>query len=343
MDESLIRALLAVVGRSGEPQVLRRDETPEGRFSIDMEHDVGQLIKNLVRHPTCSACIAANDSSKSVEITAAGKDHAILSARLVPCIDSQWLLLSHDLAQAAQLEATRREYVDNTLHELGTPLTVLLAYLHAVRELNLDSKRAHEYLDRIEQQCERMRRIIRDLLQLSTLAAARAGPGDKRVDMNGLLAQIHSETEALSAGRHRTALDAEAGLDLLGDASEIASAFGNLASNAVRYTPPGGEVRIIWRTSQRGAEFAVEDTGVGIEEEHIPRLTERFYRVDPVRSPGSDGTGLGLAIVKCVLDRHQAFLEIESKLGEGSRFVAKFPACRVTSAVPERSTRDAKA
>jgi two-component system phosphate regulon sensor histidine kinase PhoR len=177
-----------------------------------------------------------------------------------------------------------------------------------------------------------MQRIIDDLLTLSTLESAPEPPHEEHVDVALLLSRIHSEAQALSGGRQRITLDAEPGVDLLGAESEIASAFGNLASNAVRYTPPGGEVRLIWRGSQKGAEFAVEDTGVGIEAEHIPRLTERFYRVDRGRSRETGGTGLGLAIVKHALARHQAILEIDSTPGKGSRFTAKFPARRVVSA-----------
>jgi two-component system phosphate regulon sensor histidine kinase PhoR len=177
-----------------------------------------------------------------------------------------------------------------------------------------------------------MQRIIDDLLTLSTLESAPEPPRDERVDVALLLSRIQSEATALSAGRQRVTLDAEQGFDLVGAESEIASAFGNLASNAVRYTPAGGEVRLIWRNSQKGAEFTVEDTGVGIEAEHIPRLTERFYRVDRGRSRETGGTGLGLAIVKHALARHQATLEIESTPGVGSRFTARFPARRVVPA-----------
>jgi two-component system phosphate regulon sensor histidine kinase PhoR len=184
----------------------------------------------------------------------------------------------------------------------------------------------------MSEQSKRMQRIIDDLLTLSMLESAPEPPQGERVDVALLLERTRVEAEALSAGRHRVALDAEPGFDLLGSESEIASAFGNLASNAIRYTPAGGEVRLVWRASPKGAEFAVEDTGAGIEAEHIPRLTERFYRVDRGRSRETGGTGLGLAIVKHALARHQAALDIESTLGKGSRFAAKFPARRVVPA-----------
>ncbi len=204
---------------------------------------------------------------------------------------------------AARLETVGRECIANVSHELRTPLTVLLGFIETVRDLRLDP--------------------------ISTLEAASKPPTDERMDVRVLLARIRTDAEGLSAGRHRIELDVDDGFDLLGAEREIASAFGNLAGNAVRYTPPGGVVRLVWRASAKGAAFSVEDTGIGIETRHIPRLTERFYRVDRDRSHQSGGTGLGLAIVKRALSRHQATLEIESKPGRGSRFTARFSAHRV--------------
>src|SRR6267154_377376 len=164
--------------------------------------------------------------------------------------------------------------------------------------------RSRDYMNLMSEQSRRMQRIIDDLLTLSTLESAPEPPHDEHVDVALLLSRIHSEAQVLSGGRQRVTLEAEPRFDLLGAESEIASAFGNLTSNAVRYTPPGGQARLIWRGSHKGAEFTVEDTGVGIEAEHIPRLTERFYRVDRGRSRETGGTGLGLAIVKHALARH---------------------------------------
>jgi two-component system phosphate regulon sensor histidine kinase PhoR len=230
---------------------------------------------------------------------------------------------------AARLETVGRECIANVSHELRTPLTVLLGFIETVRDLRLDPKSSRDCFDLMEEQCKRMQRIIEDLLQLSTLEGASKPPIDERMDVCVLLARIRTDAEGLSAGRHRIELDVDDGFDLLGAEREIASAFGNLAGNAVRYTPPGGVVRLVWRASAKGAAFSVEDTGIGIETRHIPRLTERFYRVDRDRSRQSGGTGLGLAIVKQALSRHQATLEIESKPGRGSRFTARFSAHRV--------------
>ncbi len=315
-----------------EYKIVWCNDSSEVHFGISAEGDTGQPIVNIVRQPEFVEYVAAGDFSKPLQLRTARNDGLILSVQFVPYVDSQRLLLSRDVTQFTKLETVRRDFVANVSHELRTPLTVLVGFLETVRELKLDPERSRDYLNLMSEQGRRMQRIIDDLLVLSTLESAPEPPHEERVDVAAMLARIRAEAEALSGGRLRIALDAEAGFDLLGAESEIASAFGNLASNAVRYTPPGGEVRLVWRASQSGAEFAVEDTGPGIEPEHIPRLTERFYRVDRGRSRESGGTGLGLAIVKHALARHQAVLDIESEIGKGSRFSAKFPARRVVPA-----------
>ena len=218
-----------------------------------------------------------------------------------------------------------RDCIANVSHELRAPLTVLLGFVETVRDLELGPAASRDYLDRMEIQCRRMQGIIDDMLKVSALEAAPAAA--ERVEVASLLERVRGEAEALSAGRHSISLEAEGRYDLLGAEREIASAFGNLASNAVRYTPAGGRIRLIWRASPGGAEFSVEDSGVGIAPEHLPRLTERFYRVDRPR-----GTGLGRAIVEQALSRHQGRLQIESEPGRGSRFTARFPAHRVIAA-----------
>jgi two-component system phosphate regulon sensor histidine kinase PhoR len=316
-----------------EYRIVWCNDSCEAHFGIDAEADIGQPITYLVRQPEFVEYVAAEDFSKPMQLKT-GRDGLVLSVQFVPYVESQRLLLSRDITQGIRLETMRRDFVANVSHELRTPLTVLVGFLETVRELKLDPERSRDYLNLMAEQSRRMQRIIDDLLTLSTLESAPEPPRDERIDVALLLSRIHSEAGALSAGRQRVTLDAEPGFDLVGAESEIASAFGNLASNAVRYTPAGGEVRIIWRGSHKGAEFTVEDTGVGIEAEHIPRLTERFYRVDRGRSRETGGTGLGLAIVKHALARHQATLEIESTPGVGSRFTAKFPGRRI---IPTRA------
>ena len=330
---------LAIVDQ--EYRIVWCNDSCKSHLGIDAEGDAGQPITNLVRQPEFVEYVAARDFSKPLELRTTRADGLVLSIQLVPYVESQHLLLSRDITQGIRVETMRRDFVANVSHELRTPLTVLVGFLETVRELKLDPERSRDYMNLMAEQGRRMQGIIDDLLTLSTLESAPEPPHEERVDVASLLARIRAEAEALSAGRHRVVLEAEPGFDLLGTESEIASAFGNLTSNAVRYTPAGGEVRLVWRASQKGAEFAVEDTGAGIEAEHIPRLTERFYRVDRGRSRETGGTGLGLAIVKHALARHQATLEIESTLGKGSRFTANFPARRVVPVVASRAASDA--
>jgi two-component system phosphate regulon sensor histidine kinase PhoR len=225
----------------------------------------------------------------------------------------------------------RRDFVANVSHELRTPLTVLVGFLETLQNLKLDATRQRDYLGMMQEQAARMQRIIDDLLTLSALDAAPPASTETQVPVPPLIERLKNDAEALSAGRHKIKVLMEAHSDLLGVESELASAFGNLVSNAVRYTPPGGMVTLAWREGPDGARFSVEDTGIGIEPEHIPRLTERFYRVDRSRSRETGGTGLGLAIAKHALARHDATLEIESEVGKGSRFTARFPARRLAA------------
>ncbi|OGA02838.1 MAG: phosphate regulon sensor histidine kinase PhoR [Betaproteobacteria bacterium RIFCSPLOWO2_02_FULL_62_17] len=317
-----------------ERQIVWCNDSAEAHFSISMEGDVGQAVTNLVRQPEFAAYINRGDYAEPLELTTARKEELILSIQMVPYVESHHLLLSRDVTQAHKLGIVRRDFVANVSHELRTPLTVLIGFLETVRDLKLDATRSRDYLNLMAEQGRRMQRIIEDLLTLSALESAPQPPGGERIDMAALLAQVRNEAEALSAGRHTISFEAEAGVDLAGNAGEIASAFSNLANNAVRYTPAGGSIRIQWRAVGEGAEFSVADNGIGIDAEHLPRLTERFYRVDRSRSRETGGTGLGLAIAKHALARHQATLAIASEPGKGSRFSVRFPKSRVRAAQP---------
>jgi len=298
------------------------NHTAELHLHIDARADLGQPIANLVRDPQFVDYLAATDDARPVRIER-GPGRAIV-VQLIPYGQSQKLLLSRDMTQAERVETMRRDFVANVSHELRTPLTVLVGFLETVRELKLDPQRVRDYLSMMGEQSTRMQRIIDDLLTLSVLEAA-PPPSSERVPVAPLLARLRADAEALSAGRHSISLAADATMDLLGAEGELASAFSNLVSNAIRYTPAGGQVRLVWHDGTDGASFSVEDTGLGIPAEHVPRLTERFYRVDRSRSRETGGTGLGLAIVKHALARHQATLEVDSKPGAGSRFTARFP------------------
>ena len=301
-------------------------------FGLDLRTDRGRPVINLVRQPEFAAYIAAEDYAHAILLRSEHGGGLALSVQVIPYGEAQKLLLSRDITRLEKVEAMRRDFVANVSHELRTPLTVLAGFLETVRELKLDPQRMRDYMNLMAEQARRMQHIVDDLLALSALESAPEPSLEERVNVQGLLARVKADAAALSGGRHRITLDAMEGFDIAGTESEIASAFGNLASNAVRYTPEGGTVHLIWRASGAGAEFIVEDTGIGIEPQHIARLTERFYRVDRGRSRETGGTGLGLAIVKHALMRHQATLDVQSEPGKGSRFTARFPARRVLPA-----------
>jgi two-component system phosphate regulon sensor histidine kinase PhoR len=322
----------AVVILDADSRIEWCNEKAENRFGIDGRSDVGQPITNLVRQPEFVEYIATGDYARPMRLRTTRGSGLTLSVQIIPYDDSQKLLLARDITQAERLETMRRDFVANVSHELRTPLTVLAGFLETVRELRLDPDRARNYMGMMDDQAKRMRRIIDDLLTLSALEAAPEAPRDERISIGRLMERLRADAEALSAGRHRVTLEFHGDYDLLGAESEIAGALFNLVTNAIRYTPDGGDVRLIWRASDDGASFAVEDNGIGIAPEHIPRITERFYRVDRGRSRETGGTGLGLAIVKHALLRHQASLDIDSEPGRGSRFSARFPARRVVAA-----------
>ena len=308
------------------------NDTAESHFDLNVETDAGQPVINLMRQPEFVAYVESGDYAQPVELRSTRGGGSVFSVQIIPYGDSQKLLLTRDVTRLEKLETMRRDFVANVSHELRTPLTVLSGFLETIRELQLDPQRTRDYMSLMAEQGKRMERIVDDLLTLSTLESAPSPPLDERVRIAPLLERLRSDAEVLSGGRHRILLDPDAGFDVLGAENEIASAFGNLVTNAIRYTPEGGEIRITWRASANEAEFAVKDSGIGIEPEHIPRLTERFYRVDRGRSRATGGTGLGLAIVKHILNRHQAALEITSEPGKGSCFAARFPARRVVAA-----------
>jgi two-component system phosphate regulon sensor histidine kinase PhoR len=304
----------------------------EHHFDLSLDSDLGQPITNLLRQPEFVAYIESGDFSQALELRSARASAIILSVQIIPYGDAQKLLLSRDVTRLEKLESMRRDFVANVSHELRTPLTVLSGFLETVRELDLDPQRSRDYSDLMVEQCRRMQHIVDDLLTLSTLESTPSPSLDERIRIAPLLARLRADAEVLSGGKHRIVLDIAGDFDLLGAENEVVSAFGNLVSNAIRYTPDGGEVRMSWHASAGAAEFAVEDTGIGIAPEHIPRLTERFYRIDRGRSRATGGTGLGLAIVKHILNRHQATLDVHSTPGKGSRFAVNFPARRLVPA-----------
>ena len=300
----------------------------ETQLGLQLATDRGQSILNLVRQPEFVAYLENGDFSWVLTLRPERFKDRVYAIHVIPYAGSRRLLQIKDVTQADRLDQTRRDFVANVSHELRTPLTVLAGFLETLQEIELDADERQRYLAMMAEQSSRMQSIVQDLLTLSSIESA-PPPENDTVDMANLLDKLRRDAEALSGGRHRIVVDSEGGGDLRGSEPELISAFANLVTNAVRYTPAGGTITLQWKVLPQGAEFAVQDTGLGIDAQHIPRLTERFYRVDRGRSRDSGGTGLGLAIVKHSLSRHQAQLDIRSEVGKGSRFAARFPASRV--------------
>jgi two-component system phosphate regulon sensor histidine kinase PhoR len=253
-----------------------------------------------------------------------------LELSLIPYSEHRRLLIARDISRVTKLEQVRRDFVANVSHELRTPLTVIHGYLELLDPEDVPA--LAPVLHEMRTQSQRMRQIVEDLLELSRLEMQQRVP-EERVEMAPLLESLQREAEALSHGKHRVVVEDEGHVDLLGSPKDLHSAFSNLVSNAVRYTPEGGSITIRWRRTPAGAEYSVTDTGYGIPADHISRLTERFYRVSSSRSRATGGTGLGLSIVKHVLNLHDARLRIESKAGEGSTFTCVFDAARLLEPV----------
>ncbi|MCX7165939.1 MAG: phosphate regulon sensor histidine kinase PhoR [Rhodocyclales bacterium] len=297
--------------------------------------DTGSRITHLLREPEFVAYLDSPDHrGVPLELHTQRNPGRSLQVQAAPFAAGRTLLLVRDVTQLQKLATMRRDFVANVSHELKTPLTVTLGFVETALDA-LDDTPPHEiaqYLQTAVEQARRMQRLIDDLLTLSALETDSPPPLEDPIDAAALLTDICQEVAALSAGRHRIVLENEGPRGLLGSARELRSAFANLAGNAVRYTPDGGEIVLRWSLEgTAGGRFSVRDSGIGIDPKHLPRLTERFYRVDRGRSRDAGGTGLGLAIVKHVLERHQAALQIESVPGQGSRFSAVFPPHRVQS------------
>jgi two-component system phosphate regulon sensor histidine kinase PhoR len=302
----------------------------EQHLGLEGPRDIGSPLLNLLRQPEFASYLLSGDYAEPLSMPSPRQQGRTLQVRVVPFGDDQKLLLTRDITQLEKLETMRRDFVANVSHEMKTPLTVIHGFLETLEDAlpELPHEQALSFISMAQQQSVRMQRLVDDLLTLSALEIDTPMP-EEAVDMRNLLDIVMIETRALSGGRHDVVLDVsgEAGA-LIGCARDLRSALGNLASNAVRYSPDGGRVRLAWRVIDGAGEFSVEDDGIGIDAQHIPRLTERFYRVDRGRSRETGGTGLGLAIVKHVLERHQAVLSIVSEPHKGSCFTVRFPVSR---------------
>lgn len=313
------------------------NESAARHFGLDARRDMQQHFGNLVRDPGFAAYLAAGDFENDVLMPARSNTVSMpvrLSVHIHPYGQGRSLLLSRDVTALEQAEAMRRDFVANVSHEIRTPLTVLGGFVETLQTLNLNEAERARYLDLMAQQASRMQSLVSDLLTLSRLEGSPLPSGQDWVAAAPLLEQCRQEAEELTrvlwGESQNLEFDLDPALELAGSAMELHSAFFNLIGNAARYTPGGKTIRVqLHANADGGAFFAVQDEGVGIAPEHIPRLTERFYRVDRSRSRDTGGTGLGLAIVKHVAQRHGAELSIVSVPSEGSRFQIQFPASRV--------------
>jgi two-component system phosphate regulon sensor histidine kinase PhoR len=309
-------------------------------MGLDCERDRGQFIRYLMRQAYFLDFLDAADYSKPLVCKSPVNREITLSLQLVPFGASQKLLVARDITDLERVDAMRRDFIANVSHELRTPLTVVGGFVETLADApNLPASESRRYFDLMLDHTRRMQHLLDDLLTLSRLESDDHTFEDESVNVHELAQGLKLDAESLSRGRHQVSLQLDSAAGLKGSLQEIRSALGNLVSNAVRYTPEGGKITLAWRERDGEGVFSVTDTGEGIAPEHIPRLTERFYRVDRSRSRETGGTGLGLAIVKHVLTRHGARLEIQSTPGKGSTFSVVFPAQRIQPpSAPESST-----
>jgi two-component system phosphate regulon sensor histidine kinase PhoR len=303
----------------------------EKHLGLKNNRDKGMRVTNLIRNPDFMDYIILGRYEQPLTLSFRERK---LIVQIIPFENRRQILVTHDVTESERIEMMRRDFIANASHELRTPLTVINGFLEiASSQTNLDPQTRNAHLKLMTEQGHRMQNLVEDMLTLTRLESIDYPLRPERVVVNSLLGQILEEAKALSAGRHVITLASD-GPDVKGSTEELRSAFSNLVSNAVRYTPKSGHIKLSWNMRAAGPQFAVQDDGIGISAEHITRLTERFYRVDKSRSRETQGTGLGLAIVKHVLLRHDAILSIDSKPDHGSTFIVTFP---MTAAVENGS------
>jgi len=298
-------------------------------FNLDAGRDIMQDITYLVRQPEFIEYLHAGLFIEPLQMVPARHDEMTLSIKFIPYGDKKRLLVSRDITQFKRIETMRRDFVANVSHELRTPLTVVNGYVENLLDMpDMSQESARRALQLAAEQTRRMANLVADLLTLSNLESEQNPQHEEQVDMDDLMKEVCREGESLSGGRHLLRMEIASESGLFGNREELRSAFGNLLSNAIRYTPEGGTVILRWFERDGELVYTVQDSGIGIAPQHIPRLTERFYRVDRSRSRETGGTGLGLAIVKYIAIHHKARLEVVSEEGKGSTFSLVFPVRR---------------
>ncbi|HVL55235.1 MAG TPA: phosphate regulon sensor histidine kinase PhoR [Burkholderiaceae bacterium] len=294
----------------------------------------GRPVDHFIRQPEFIRYLEEEDFASAVTVALPSQPGRVFKLRVVPTGEQYRLLITRDVTEQSRLDAMRRDFVANVSHEIRTPLTVISGFVDTLLDLDVSEADRRKYLEMVRKQTATMQRLVEDLLTLSSLENATAPPADEPVDVEALLRSLAADGRALSGGRHTITLGFDGPRYVRASASELESAVRNLLTNAIRYTPDGGRIGIEWRMRDGEGWITVRDTGIGIAAEDIPRLTERFYRVDRGRSRETGGTGLGLAIVKHIAQRHHATLEIQSELGKGSAFTLRLPRKRLADAAP---------
>jgi two-component system phosphate regulon sensor histidine kinase PhoR len=302
----------------------------ERHFGLDGGRDIGQQITYLARQPQFVQYLAMKNFAEPLVLRDMRYGDMVLSVKLIAYGSNKRLLISRDITHLERIETMRRDFVANVSHELRTPLTVVNGFVETLQDMpNLENDMARRALHLMGEQTVRMESLVDDLLTLSRLENAQNAMQEERVEVMELMRTLLEEGRSLSNGHHQLRLEIESQARLSGNTNELHSAFGNLVTNAVRYTPYGGDIVLRWEETADGhLKFSVKDSGIGIAPQHLPRLTERFYRVDRSRSRETGGTGLGLAIVKHIVIHHQAQLDVASEEGHGSTFSIVFPAKR---------------
>lgn len=318
-----------ILGKNHE--ILNFNKVARDLLQLQKKRDRGQRIENLVRTPRFVDYLETGDHTTSVEIPSPQDSGVWLSCRLIPYGPNQSLLLLRDITEHVEMERMRHDFVANASHELRSPLTVMAGYLDVMRDDEEMPETWRQPVVEMTVQAHRMSRLVEDLLKLSQLESASSASPEKEVNVAAILCSARKDALASSLGPKNVELELESEAKLLGDLTEIQSVVSNLVSNALRYTPRDGRVTISWKDDDNGGHLAVSDTGIGISNEDLPRITERFYRADPGRARQAGGTGLGLAIVKHALKHHEGELEIVSEVGEGSTFTCHFPRKRLAT------------
>jgi two-component system, OmpR family, phosphate regulon sensor histidine kinase PhoR len=302
-------------------------------FGLVFKRDVMQRVNFLIRRPEFVQYLQKRFFEEPLLLERMGPDSNLsLMLQAFPFGQKRHLLLIQDVTDLQKADAMRRDFVANVSHEMRTPITVLMGFLETVQTLDLKKDQQDQYFELMMAQAQRMKSLVEDLLTLANLESNTLPASSTIVKVETLMALLKNDAEALSQGKHAINFELLSPMNLLGEEREIQSAFSNLVSNAIRYTPEVGTIQVSWSVNQQGqGEFTVADSGPGISSEHLPRLTERFYRIDRSRSRDTGGTGLGLAIVKHIANRHQAQLVIESTPGRGSTFMLRFPKERIAN------------